>query len=775
MSHTRKLTDNETTLYYENRQRSSSPERHISFEQEQVETTVYNVRTKVNKQPIPGAVRRNPSLPKNPRFHLVRNDQLYCVPRLLRPFGLVVENKVYGYEDLLILASINDCGFVCVSTSVGFIVDSMSPNIYLLKCNANFTHAQSCTFYNGQPVHTPDDFDYSSVALASTMNDRFRSYTNNVRGRQRSRPQTRSTRVVEVAPPVKRRQNRKKKMAIKEEVIVTKKKQSSKPKVVEKVYKIPYTKLTQPKKVKRSNVDPHKGRVVSISPELLFEQCTMPYNVKALTNYPDSMGQDSALQKSFTNIDINPSFVTFTGAIKQYYLSIIHAGTIWDQYLLGSLAFNTPKLTFTLCCLQSTSNDTLQDNIAFWAGAPVLKRFLSFVTTPKVYFPWHSATSELIDSDGTDTDASYFFQAGEVYDQNNNVVPFNKSSVPAGCAFAMANTSGTVQEYLTFEATLTANSEPSLTFNLEVSLGTGAITVIPVYTVALTVGSNSLYFSISTGNASDGIPVINTVRFDKIHGLFVSSDTPEDVGNWAFIEFIVQTNSNQVAFNTSTQVAQPFSRYNGTPVVDSSTILSLTTEYRNIASSFLLSDFSNQFTSAGVLRVAQVYSGKYPTETSVNGIASIAKFPQVYDGKCANGFYSTPVKTVSVTSRSFRAANENWLAAQPYTVFYGYFPSPSTTNNVQFLLRAQICDIFELLTTNQQIWQTSSVVSNPSVINAIESRPRLICENPFHFSDIFAIGKQIISKSLPFIELAASVTGNKYLGAAATVGQAITS
>jgi len=277
------------------------------------------------------------------------------------------------------------------------------------------------------------------------------------------------------------------------------------------------------------------------------------------------------------------------------------------------------------------------------------------------------------------------------------------------------------------------------------------------------------------GDASDGIPVINTVRFDKIHGLYVSSDTAEDVGNWAFIEFIVQTNSNQVAFNTSTQVAQPFSRYNGTPVVDSSTILSLTTEYRNIASSFLLSDFSNQFTSAGVLRVAQVYSGKYPTETSVNGIASIAKFPQVYDGKCANGFYSTPVKTVSVTSRSFRAANENWLAAQPYTVFYGYFPSPSTTNNVQFLLRAQICDIFELLTTNQQIWQTSSVVSNPAVVNAIESRPRLICENPFHFSDIFAIGKQIISKSLPFIELAASVTGNKYLSAAATVGQAITS
>jgi len=706
----------------------------------------------MEKKILPGQ-KRNADTPV-----LKRLPTLYCFYRAFISLGLLVENKIYHESDIIEFCHDNNVGLIFNVGGFSVPVNESAPTLYTVLVTNRLDHVISVQYYDNRPITVSDHISLSHFHLASDTVVKTK-----VRERRR-RPRAKVDLVKVTEEIVEKRK--------KPEIYRTKTGETRQVIVTEKPA-INSMKVTKKEKKARAPIV-RSG----ISAQALVAQSLDPYSTTVLLRYPDGEAKKVAIQKSSANLDFTAVAFQFPNDIVQYYLSVIHSGTLKSQFFTNAVAFTLPNLEFALAALRVGSNAVLEDDTPMNPQCnPLQQEINPASTTTMIVIPLHSSVSEEFDGAGRIV-ASAYIQAGETYDASNTLIQYPILSFGENFALALA-TNTAAQELLTISLQGTCNTNATLTLYLFVSLGNGTVQNVALGTINLTTSTPNFYNSITTTfhtNASLNFPNIGGVNFDKMHGVgFTCSVNGVAVALLDQVNVTLVTNNQPIASITGSVISQPFSRYNGTPVPDINTILPLSISYRNIASSLLISDFTNQFQVSGILNAVQINSPQYPSEYSVGGIVSCGNKPGNFSGREAKGVYSSPVKIISVESRVFNKIVDDWSGLQPYTATFAYLPQPAVTATTvpAFAVRVQVCDIFEIYMVNQQIFEVSSVKENDRLVKYLEARSLLLCENDFHLGEIGRFLAQAARVALPVVEQVAIASGNKYLMGAATVGRAL--
>lgn len=505
----------------------------------------------------------------------------------------------------------------------------------------------------------------------------------------------------------------KKKVANRNEVVV-KFDKKSKIKEIDTTSDMDQRKTRRPVNVIKSRSYGRSGASKRVMEEAraLMNQCINPYASQHLIRWPDEMGSEVAVVKSFQSSFLQPKLYTSVA-----YLGIIHVGRTNCQALITTDIFPTGYI-FTVASFNSSSTDgnSLIDSIQSTAPNPRLSRVLGPSAAASI--PMRSGF--IIDSNNN----SYLWSPSDIYDGAGNpvtVTGYVPPSMAPNLAFAVPPTSNgyTVSITFTFTASATSGNLAFTYYGLQGATSTNIVTQTFSIAQGYNAGTIDYQFGASTYSGFLGVVMSNT-----------------GTGSIRFVELAVNFVWNAGNLAVASNVCVPYSCWTGISVRSMPTLNTLVQSERTTASSLLLSDFSAVLVAAGGVSAAQIYTGTYPAESGVTGFTTCSAYKNAYNAKERNGLYSAPAKIIDVNSAAFNSSFGDWLASQPYTVTF--FKVPASSNTL-YSIRAQFADIIEYKCDNQQVLDIDTAPPNREIASWIKYamiNESQIMENPLHLEMI---------------------------------------
>lgn len=666
-------------------------------------------------------------------------EKLYCFPALLLAAGLPqAANIPFTFKNLTDYASNNGISFFIDDGAFQTNIVVADSPLYKLSIDPQHLHAISLTLIGVLPT-TIKNMDVTNFNLQSIEINAKKGY----RGGKQI--------VLETFE--------------KDKVLTHKKKEKSKLSMEQQIKDLQ-------KKVKEQNISEDIGKLIkrskrmkrkrpmqpmmTLSPiefqlyKVLLKQIMDPYNCDAIQRYPDGLSRNTGVTKAFTTSSIN--CVAFGNT---QYQCIMHCGTPEVQYY--SIVRQIPSLmVFTLADFSdysSTDSDSrLSDKIesASPNGESLPARFAPFTS---IVIPMRTAVA----SDGQN--GSYMINPSNRFDADGNVWNDSSSSNSALYSFAQGAAiplSCSTNESFQFTLEMFSNwgNTGSVTVTALVSQGNIAMSVSAL-TLTAPVGTAQWQLTAQWDTAG--------FTYDGLLGFYIRAVGSS--GNVTLRRCIVTYSAgNNPAYVNSPAFYTPNGWLIGQSVNSYTALSGLYNSYRNISSSILMTNVSPQLYQQGTLLAGQMYTQSYPSEALVLGANSFSSFPGAKSFAAEKGTYSAPFKLDTINAKQFRSIDHTWRGVQPYTVVFVQFPYNATTGVATF--KTTVCDMFEMLTKNQQVTEVKTQFSSEMVVQNLDNffrNNRVLNENPLHLgmiTNFFSKALGIAKQYAPAIQKAAQISGN---------------
>jgi len=587
---------------------------------------------------------------------------LYCVPLHLGVFFKDLPNKRYNFDDLSAVAYSNDVSFFVTDGSQTLVINDGCSSWYKLIVNQTHTHLKQVIRADCNLLTDNDMLDPGSLLLASK-----RRRKNNKAAKASIKPEVDF--IVPTQTPVK---------------------------MMSMGGKAPRRKPSQLRtSTKRSIL---KSPIVALARHL--QQVTYPYEQSELLRWPDANGDQTALQRNFSNVTLNSILFGAAG-----WLGLLHSADFSTEYFVNS-ANLTSVYSFVLASLSNTGpdgGDNLSDTVLQAANnnvrstvIPNVKQVSGSGDQWSFIIPMHSAIA-------TSSDASQYvamIAPGELYDSNGNLSNgvANTPSGPTGTAFPVVSTAGgsdTISVVLTSQVSVTGVSA-----TLMGTFGNGSSTT----TYAL--GTFTLTDdSMETSTVS--IPLYSVVgaqdRLENLSIVYANSNTSPCLVTQQSIIVTLVTVGLPVTYGSPANYI-PFGYWTGRPNASIDN-LAFVEQQRCIASSVLFTDVSSVLNAQGIMYMAQISTGTLPAEAGITGIQSIGAYDRVLVGRERDGGYNAPFKLANLNSSQFYDADKAWVGIQPYTVVM-----VKTDAATPLTFRAQVTSIYEFRCTEQQVLPIATAI-----------------------------------------------------------------